>query len=106
MFIIIAEVIEDKQLKLARALEIPEEGENKKISPSLEGIDLISDTEEGDDKVRLSVRVGKRRKSVLSDHKSEQSDNNNSGLPLISQVRHSGRVRKAPRIHKGFEISK
>ncbi|KAJ5662254.1 uncharacterized protein N7477_009870 [Penicillium maclennaniae] len=101
MFVIIAKVLE-----LARALEIPEEGKNKKISPSLEGIDPISDTKEGDDKVRLSVRAGKRRKSVLSDHKSEQSDNNNSGLPLMSQVRHSGRVRKAPRIYKGFEISK
>ena len=52
------------------------------------------------------MRAGKRRKSVLSDHESEQSDNNDSGLPLISQVRHSGRARKAPRIHEGFEISK
>ncbi|KAJ5661917.1 uncharacterized protein N7477_009533 [Penicillium maclennaniae] len=77
--------IEDEQLKLARALEVPKEGENKKISPTLEGIDPISDTEEGEDEVRLSVRAGKRRKSVLSDHESEQSDDNDSGLPLMSQ---------------------
>jgi hypothetical protein len=54
--------IEDEQLELARALEVPEEGENEKISPTLEGINPISDTEEGKDKVRLSVRAGKRRK--------------------------------------------
>ncbi|KAJ5682064.1 uncharacterized protein N7477_002004, partial [Penicillium maclennaniae] len=71
-------------LKLARALEIPKEGKNKKILPSLEGINLISDTKKGNDKVRLSVRAGKRQKSILSNHKSEQSDNNNSGLPSIS----------------------
>ncbi|KAJ5310934.1 pyridoxal phosphate-dependent transferase [Penicillium atrosanguineum] len=48
--------IEDEQLELARALEVPEEGENEKISPTLEGIDPISDTEEGEDEARLSVR--------------------------------------------------
>jgi hypothetical protein len=56
--------------------------------------------------VRLSIRAEKRRKSVMSDHKSEQSDNNNSGLPLISQVRHSRRARKTPRIYEGFNISR
>lgn len=97
--------IEAQQLELGRALEVPEEGEDEKISPTLEGIDLISDTEEGEEEVRLSVRAGKRRKSVLSDDESEQSDDNESGLPLMSQVRHSGRVRKVPKTHEGFEIS-
>lgn len=88
--------IEDHQLELARALEVPEEGENDQISASIEGIDPISDTEEGDEEVRLSVRVGKRRQSVLSDHEGEESDND-CGLPFMSQIRQSGRVRKAPK---------
>ncbi|KAJ5316459.1 hypothetical protein N7476_006766 [Penicillium atrosanguineum] len=49
--------IEDEQLELARALEVPEEGENEKISPTLEGIDPISDTKEGEDEARLSYGI-------------------------------------------------
>lgn len=46
-------------------------------------IDPISDTKEGEKEVRLSIRVWKRRKGVLSIYRSEQSDNNGA-LPLIS----------------------
>ncbi|KAJ6134816.1 hypothetical protein N7523_001138 [Penicillium sp. IBT 18751x] len=97
---------EDQQLELARTLEVPEEGENEKISPMIEGIDPISDTEEGEEEARLSVRAGKRRKSVLSDYESEQSDEDDGASPSMSQIRLSERARKAPKIHEGFEISK
>jgi hypothetical protein len=95
--------IEDKQLELARALEVPEEGEDDKISPTTEGIGPTSDTEEGEEEVRQSVRAGKRQKSVLSDFESEQSDDD-SVLPLMSQVRHSGRARRRLRHMKGLRL--
>jgi hypothetical protein len=93
--------MEEQQLELARLMEIPEEGETAQITAKLEDIEPISDTEENEEQ----VRGRKRRKSVSSDHEDDKSDDDDGALPAMSQVRHSGRARKAPRNHEGFEIN-
>jgi hypothetical protein len=113
--------IEEQQLELARSLEVPEEGENEQQSDGNEVITSISDDEEDEQEsrqsirdgkrqdeedeqeLRQSIRDGKRRKSVASEDKGDLSDDDGY-LPHLSQIRHSGRVRKAPKTHKGFEI--
>jgi hypothetical protein len=97
--------MEEQQLELARSLEIPEEGETEQISAEIVNVEPISDTEEGEEELRQCVRDGKRRKSVASDNEGDLSDGDDGDLPLMSQVRHSGRARKVPKTYEGFEIS-
>jgi hypothetical protein len=96
--------IEEKQLAFIRSLSIYEEGETDELSTQTEDIEPISDTEEDED---VSIRAGKRRKSVLSDN-SDQTDNDDDLVPLPmmpeSQIRVSGRMRKRPRVHEGYEL--
>jgi hypothetical protein len=94
--------MEEQQLELARSLEVPEEGENEQESDGNEVITSISDDEEDEQEPRQSVRDGKRRKSVISEDEGDLSDDDGH-LPQMSQIRHSGRVRKAPKTHEGFE---
>lgn len=44
--------------------------------------------------MRLFVRARKRRKSVISDINSEESDDGDNTLPFMSRVRQSGRARE------------
>ena len=96
--------VEEQKLELARQMEVHEEGEREQIVNEIGDVNLISDTEEGEDEVRQLVRDGKRRKSVTSDYGGEQSDDDGA-LPFMSQERQSGRARKVPKAHEGFEIS-
>jgi hypothetical protein len=99
--------MQEEQLELARAMEIPEEGEIASIlteTQEIEEIEPISDTEEGEEELRQSVRAGKRRKSVLSNIE-EDNDEEDDGLPVMqSQIRESGRVRKRPKALQDYEI--
>jgi hypothetical protein len=95
--------MEEEQLAFIRSLSIHEEGETDDIYAQTEDIEPISDTEEDEQISRISIQAGKRRQSVLSDY-SDQSDGDD-GLPVMleSQIRASGRVRKRPRLHEGYD---
>ena len=99
--------MEEEQLELVRAMEIPEEGETASIlseTQEIEEIEPISDNEEGEEELRQLVRAGKGRKSVLSDVE-EDNDEDDDGLPVMqSQIRESGRVRKRPKALEDYEI--
>lgn len=94
--------MEAQQLELARAMEVPEEGEDEKISSKLDDVDLISDNEEGEEE----VRVDKRRRDDSSNHESDEGDYDDNTLPSMGDKRHSGRVRKIPKHLAGYELSK
>jgi hypothetical protein len=93
--------MEAQQLELARAMEVPEEGEDEKISSKLDDVDLISDNEEGEE----DVRVDKRRRDDSSNHESDEGDHDDNTLPSMGDKRHSGRARKIPKHLAGYELS-
>ena len=96
--------MEEEQIAFIQSLSIHEEGETDDLFTETEDIEPISDTEEGEEVLR-SIRGGKRRMSLLSNH-SDQNDDVLIPLPTMtgSQIRASGRVKKRPRVLEGYEV--